>query len=363
MSLFILTGENSGDQLASELIVRIKQSRPELEIYGVCGPKMRALQVVELGAMEKFQTFFVSPRLFFESRKVRNAILKLNPAVCVFIDASYFSFKMASWLRQSGYQGKIIKYVCPATWWPDHGRKQKLEKLFDALISIFPHEQACFEGSKLPVYYVGHALLERGLPAEVLAQVGEGSLALFPGSRQIEIKWGIGKLLKACVLFQETYPEVLIEVSCAASYLRPGIEQAVKKHLKARIAIIDTQQDLEKNALLARARVALAKPGTINLELAKYAVPTLIAYPLPAWVRWCLKPMCSMINYVAGKEVFPELLINKPYLAQNAASILESLWFDASERTQIKMTCVELTQRLKKPELSKDAAEIVLDAL
>lgn len=330
--------------------------RPELEIYGVCGPRMRELGVKEFAAMEAFQTFIVSPRLYWEGRKIRKAVLDLQPDICVFIDASYFSLKMAEGLRRSGYDGKIIKYVCPATWWPDHGRKEKLEKLFDALITIFPHERDHFKGSSLTVHYVGHPLFQR---VQIPPFEKGGILALFPGSRPIEIKWGIRQLLQACVLFQQKHPEMLIEVSCAASYLRARIEKAVAKYAHARIQIVDTQ------TLFGRAQIALAKPGTNNLELAQHGIATLIAYPIPAFARWFIlniwklkRPRHAMINFVYGEEVFPEMLLNEKFCAKKAAHILENL-----DKPRIQDECVRLSKRLQNPHPSKDAAQIVVDML
>lgn len=357
MSLFVLTGESSGDQFAAGLIKDIWQQRPELPVYGVCGPALRAIGVQPVGSMETFQTIFpasvvLMPYLIWQASKIHRAILELNPKVCVFVDASYFSFKMAERLRESGYQGKIIKYICPATWWPDHGRQAKLERLFDAAISIFPHEKR---------QYVGHPLFSDPLPATKPEPV----LGLFPGSRLIELRFGLKKLLKACVLYQEKHPEIPIEVSCAAQYFRPRLEKVIARFPKNSIRLVDTSTSDKKQAFLSRLQLAIAKPGTINLELARYRVPTLIAYPLYDWIRWIMlkklrliKSHHAMINMVYGQEVFPELLVNDAFTPHKAVGVLEN-W----DVNRIQKACLGLCQHLKNPDPSHTAAKIVLGFL
>ncbi|MEI6805644.1 MAG: hypothetical protein WCK49_03965 [Myxococcaceae bacterium] len=356
-----MTGEISGDQLASDLISRIRQVRPEIEIQGVCGPGMRGLGVKQVLKMETFQTFFpvsilLAPWFSMNINHIKQAILELNPKVCVFVDASFLSFTLASRLRKAGFKGKIIKMVCPATWWPDHGRKQKLEKLFDVLISIFPHEVAFFQNSPLAVHYFEHPLFQK----EKSQTSSQLILALFPGSRPIELRFGIHKLLKACVLYQQRHPEVLIQVSCAALELKTLIKKAITRFPKANIKI-----ETNTAMLLERAKIALAKPGTINLELAQYQIPTLIAYPLYHWTRWLMlgrlklvRPHHAMINFVYEDEVFPELLLNELFTPEKAAYALENL--DASK---IRTACQSLIQKLKNPDPDQSAANLVLHSM
>jgi lipid-A-disaccharide synthase len=373
-SIFFLTGETSGDILASQVITQLQKKSPKTQIAGVCGPRMRAQGVKEVAAMEKFMTLFpfsilFASILFYRAKKVQKHILAFKPEVCVFVDASWFSFKMAEWLRESGYHGKIFKYVCPNMYWPDHGRQKKLTELFDGLISIFPGEIGIFANTRLSITYLGHPFLlscQQSLTHSLKPK--QQILSIFPGSRVIEIKMGFKKLLSASLKFKLQYPHVQIAISCASSFLKEAIVLCVDEDELDKIQLVDTFDEEGKYQLMQKSIVALAKPGTNNLELAWLQIPTLVAFPLPRWLRWVVKKFAkkkrknySLVNYLHGEEIFPEVLISESFSSENVILSLKKLFFDVEYREHIKNECQLFAEKFKNPHPDKTVSDVLLE--
>ena len=92
----------------------------------------------------------------------------------------------------------------------------------------------------------------------------------------------------------------------------------------------------EKYAAFRSARAALAKSGTVTLELALAQVPTVAAYRIAAWeapIYRRLVRVSSVIlaNLVIGENVVPELL-QEEFLPELIADRLIPLIGDTPER-------------------------------
>ena len=160
--------------------------------------------------MEEFQVMGFSdvlkalPRLWKHFYSLRNRILAEQPDAVILIDYPGFNLRLARALRQQGYGGKIIQYICPSVW--AHG-KQRIETLslhYDLLLTIYPFESTYFEQSLLPVKYVGNPLEENirtysyqeNWKETLHLPSSEHLIALFPGSRLGEIKKHVPMQLK-----------------------------------------------------------------------------------------------------------------------------------------------------------------------
>ena len=79
-----------------------------------------------------------------------------------------------------------------------------------------------------------------------------------------------------------------------------------------RIIFVDSSQNA---ALMKRCTIAIAKSGTNNLELALYGIPTVVVFgidPLDLFIAKNILrirlPFYCIVNIVAGKKIFPELI-------------------------------------------------------
>ena len=121
-TIFFLAGEPSGDLHAAHLAQEMKALNPDIELEGVCGPRMREALIQEKMAVENFSVMGFSdvikalPRLYRYFKQLLHYFLQTQPDAIVFVDYPGFNLKMAKALRKKGYQGKLIQYVCPSVW-------------------------------------------------------------------------------------------------------------------------------------------------------------------------------------------------------------------------------------------------------
>ena len=381
VDIFFWVGEISGDRLASKLIKKLKKKNPNIKIAGITGPRMRELGVINLGNMERLNRwhllllFISKPILYLLGYYVRWRALKLRPKVSIFVDAPTSSFMLAKHFKNAGYKGCYIKYVCPSFCWPDHGRRKRMESLFDVLISIVPNEKEMLKDANLSVHYIGHPIFEdRDIRQDnQILEVSNHSprVTLFPGSRNWAVKRVLPAQLKSCKILAEKYPDMIIKISCATQSLKRIIEKIVRKQKFEfrNLEIIKTYDESSKNELMCQTDVAMAIPGTINLELASFQIPTLLAFPIPGWFRWIglsvwkmgnPQSKYSLINVVSEDKIYPELL-ETPFTPENAAEILEDLLFNANLRSQIQQNCTSVCNIFKADTIDTDEAGIVMD--
>jgi lipid-A-disaccharide synthase len=125
----------------------------------------------------------------------------------------------------------------------------------------------------------------------------------------------------------------------------------------------------EKQAAFRIARAALAKSGTVTLELALAGVPTVAAYKVSTIDAWLFRRLASvpsviLANLVIGENVVPELLQEDCTPERLATALVPIIEDTAERRRQIEAfarldTIMEIGARA--PALR--AAEIVLAML
>lgn len=320
---FLIAGEKSGDLHGEKLIEALYRSFPGAQIRGVGGPRMRSAGLDCVIPMESFEVmgfvdvFLALPRLiklFFQLRKI---LLENPPEFLLTIDYPGFNFALAKSLKKRGFKGKISHFICPSVWAWGKRRIPKMEKILDALFVTFPFEEHLFDRKRLSVHYVGHPLVHeieqaRANPIDIDKKLRV--LALFPGSREKELHRNFPLQLKVASRLLELHSDLFVAVSVAEPRFSLILDQLIKQSpfKKKEILLIDSSQS---TALMQRADLAIAKSGTVNLELALHGVPTVVTYgvgPLDLFIaRDLLRirlPYFSLPNIIMSDEVFPELI-------------------------------------------------------
>jgi lipid-A-disaccharide synthase len=306
--IFLSVGEKSGDLLGASLLKALYHAHPSATVAAVAGPLMREHPLLLIEEMESFQVMGIVdilthlPSLITLFYKVRKAILQLSPDTLIFIDYPEYHMLLAKSLRKSGYQGKIVQVVCPSVWAWRKNRMKTLETYFDHLFCLFPFEPALFSSKNLQVSYVGHPLAD-----QIPASLGEKEplLSLFPGSRQGEIKRNLPLQLAVAKKFVLAHPEFQIAISTA--------NDAVRAECLARGVDALFFPPTENQTMMKKSSFALAKSGTVNLELALHKVPTVVTYVMN-WLDYILAkyvlriklPHLCIVNILLDRRLFPE---------------------------------------------------------
>lgn len=370
-SLFVFAGEQSGDLIGGSLLKALKQKCPTLHLYGVGGAQMRSHGLNSLMPMESFQVMGVSavlkafPRLFFAFRKIQKEIINNPPEAVVLIDYPDFNMLLEKKLRRKGYQGKLIHYVSPTVWAWRRSRVKTLAKTLDLLLAIFPFEKAYYKTTTLSVTYVGHPLVslisKHAYQPQWRSQcqlTPQGSLlAIFPGSRKHEIESNLPVQIEAARLQLQDNPGLSLAISVARSDLEPLIRTFLPKDIP--IALVPGEFRYE---LMKESEAALATSGTVTLELALHAVPTVVTYSLSRFnylvgrylFRIRLQHIC-IVNIIAGKTVFPEC-VDLTLSSERVADVLQTL-------LQQSLFCKKACANVKRQLINQDASEKAADAI
>ena len=363
--LFILAAEPSGDLHGAKLIEELLRLRPNLKIAAVAGPKMRKLPIETHFLMENLQVmgfldvFFALPKIIKQFFAIRKKILELNPKALLFIDYPGFNLRLEGSLRKKNYTGRLIHYICPTVWAWGKKRIPKMAETLDLLLVFFPFEVKVYSETSLNVQYVGHPLSSQ-IPPPAPSFKEKMVLALFPGSREAEIKRNLPLQLFAAKRLASLDPRIKIGVSIAQN------DQETLIRSLAEGLPVDFYPPRESYELMRKAKCAIATSGTVTLELALHSVPTVVNYairPLDLFIAQKIfkidLPFYCIVNIILSKSVFPELF--GPNLTPDTLDFwVKKLWFDGSLSDDIKKGCEELKKALGERDASLEAAKGII---
>lgn len=382
LSVFLVAGEHSGDQLAGKLIPAIRAAAGgPVTFSGVGGEAMAAegcpslFPLADIAVMGPAE---IVPRLATIVRRVYqtvNAAVAAEPDVLVILDSPEFTHPVAKRVRRRLPSVPIVDYVSPSVWAWRPGRARKMQRYVDHVLAILPFEPAAHRRlGGPPCSYVGHPLIERlqwieSLDPQELARAlgltGERPvLAVLPGSRPNEVRRLMEPFGQALRLLQERFGPFDV-VLPAVDSVRPLIEAGLadwplQPHL--------VQGETRKFQAFRLARAALAASGTVTLELALSGTPMVVAYKvefLASRLRWLVKvPSIVLPNLILEENVFPEF-VHEDCAPDALAAALTPLLEGGGTRDRQLEGLKGLADRMTLPRgtPSERAAEIVLASL
>jgi lipid-A-disaccharide synthase len=345
MKIALIAAEESGDALGGAVMAALRRARPDVTFMGVGGRAMTAQGIVtpfdisELSIIGLASIPAKLPTILRRIRETASAIVAARPDALVIIDSPDFTHRVARRVRKAAPGIPIINYAPPSVWAWRSGRARAMRAYVDEVLAILPFEPAAFARLNGPATtYVGHPLIERIAELrpdaeEARRRASDPPLVLvLPGSRRGEIK-----------RFAATFGDALGKVAAKAGPLDvvlptlPHIAQMTTEATATwpvRPRIIT--EPAEKYAAFRAARAALAKSGTVTLELALAQVPTAAGYRIAAWEAPIYRAMVrvsSVIlpNLVIGENVVPELL-QEEFTPDLIAGALTPLLGDTPER-------------------------------
>lgn len=368
MDCYVVAGEKSGDLIASQVLGNLPS---RYRMRGVVGPMLKKGGVEEAFSIEALEVMgFIPvlkklPKILLLFHQIKKEILRENPKVVLLVDNAEFSLWLARSLRKGGYRGRILQLISPSVWAWRKGRKKWLETYFDALLSIFPFEESFFADSPLPVYYIGHPLAEELSsypPKNDLPSLSDKTvISLFPGSRRKEILLNFPLQLDAVKPFEEAF------IAVGLSSLKWGKE--LEKLAQARGVKIHLIPPEHRFELMQKTTLALAKFGTVNLELALFEVPTITSFPLPLLERWVLQkifkiflPHYSIVNLLLERRLFPEYVASFATV-ENLSQEVKNHLRNPRLREHAIEGCKELKRILSQKHLGRAGEEILLHFL
>jgi lipid-A-disaccharide synthase len=321
--IFLIATEESGDRLGAHLMKVLRQRLGGAVLFeGVGGQSMAREGLVSLFPIEELSIMGLAavvkqlPKVLRLIRETASAVTQASPDILVIIDSPDFTHRVARRVRARDPSVPIVDYVSPSVWAWRPGRARAMCGYVDHVLALLPFEPQEYRRLRgPPCSYVGHPLTEQigVLRPSVDEQKRRDDqppvLLVLPGSRRSEIRHHMAvfgqtldRLQAEGVAFELILPTMV--------HLQEAVATALQDWPVQPRVVIGEQ---EKRAAFRIARAALAKSGTVTLELAIAGVPMVTAYRTGALEAWILMRAINvksviLANLVAGENVVPEFL-------------------------------------------------------
>ena len=369
--IFILTGEPSGDKLASTIISKLKKTNSEVEYSCVGGQHLESLSIKSIFNLNEI-TYIGFTSVLFNIFKIRNRInktveevIKFNPDILFSVDSPDFTLRVAERVKKINNNIKTIHYVAPQVWIWREGRVKKFKKFVDHMLLLFNFEKKYFDKENIPNTFVGHPLLEDNMKSKIdlssLIEKDKKIISLFPGSRDSEINVLLPILSDFIKLMNEKSDNYIF-IFHATDINKEIIVNFLKKSSLNNFQVISDENI--KSQILSKSIFAVAKSGTVSLEICNANVPSIIIYKINMINYLIMKFLvkikyANIINIINKKEVIPELLQNEC----NAKEIYNSVNYLLSHPNLLKTQLYEIDKTLKNIKLETSSSQKVATIL
>jgi len=321
--IFVLTGEPSGDKLASTVISKLKQNVLDIEFSCVGGTHLNSLGIKSIYDLKEvtyigFTSVFLN--LFKIKKKINETvdkIIEFKPDVLFSVDSPDFTLRVAEKVKKINPNIKTIHYVAPQVWVWREGRVKKLKKFLDHILLLFNFEKKYFDKENINNTFVGHPLLEKNNKSKTdlsnLIKKDKKIISLFPGSRPSETSILLPILIDFIKLMNDKYNDYLF-VFHATEENKNYINDNIKEANLDNIEVISNENI--KSQILSNSVFAVSKSGTVSLEICNAKIPSIIIYKMNfinfMIVKFLVKiKYANIINIINNKEVIPELIQNE----------------------------------------------------
>ena len=318
--LLIIAGEASGDEHAARLLEDLRESRLDLKVVAIGGPKLRdagadllfdLTRHAVVGIFEVLKNYGFFKKLMSDTLEW---IGKVRPKAVLFVDYPGFNLRLASSLlsqgisKKGGGEVKLLQYVSPQLWAWKPKRRFKMARTLDALGVIFPFEVETYADVDLSVRFVGHPFAREDYEPTLLYDP-EGPVLLLPGSRRQPVSRILPVLLQTFAQVSGKRPGLHAKIVSPAGEVGELAREILNgfSELKGKVEIFS-------NDKVASGSVVLTSSGTMSLACALAGIPGAIVYlahPMTYLLgRFLVKvPYLGMANLLLPKSPpYPEFI-------------------------------------------------------
>lgn len=308
----VAAGEASGDDLAAEVVRRLRVSG-----FGLGGPRLAAVgtelvsQLSAVTSMGPVGPLLRAPAILRVGIDLLAEARRRRPRAALLVGFSEFNGWLGRRLRRLGI--RVVWYAPPQIWAWGTGRGQRFAGACDVMAVLLPFERELWRSFGKEAHFVGHPAAVEPFEAPTHARQSLGlardgrTLALLPGSRPAEVKRHLADMLLAARILRErdaVEPRIFTASSldiATQTWLR-------RRAAQAGIPCLGPGSD----RVLSAFDVALVKSGTGSLKCALAGATPIIVYRtgrlVDAAARRLLKvPNIGLPNIVLGEARFTEL--------------------------------------------------------
>ena len=321
--IFVLTGEPSGDKLASEVISKLKKNNPNIEYLSVGGSNLKNLGIESIFDLKDI-TYLGFTSVLLNIFKIRNKInktvdeiIKFNPDILFSVDSPDFTMRVAEKVKKLNSKIKTIHYVAPQVWVWRENRVKKIKNFIDHILLLFDFEKKYFDKENIKNTFVGHPLIETKnndkISLDNFITKDKKIISIFPGSRKSETN----VLLPILLDFIQLMNKKNFDYYFVFHSTDENKEFIIKNVKNANLENTDVVSDENiKLKILSNSVFAVCKSGTVSLQVCNANIPSIIIYKLNFINFMIFKflvnvKFANIINIINNREVIPELLQNE----------------------------------------------------
>jgi lipid-A-disaccharide synthase len=370
--IFILTGEPSGDKLASTVVSKLKIKNSDIEYLSVGGTHLKKLGIDSIFNLKDI-TYLGFTSVLANIFKIKNKInktvdeiIKFNPDILFSVDSPDFTLRVAEKVKKINNNIKTIHYVAPQVWIWRKNRVKKIKKFIDHMLLLFNFEKKYFDEENIKNSFVGHPLIEKKdnvkTALDNLISNDKKIISLFPGSRKSETS----VLLPILLDFIKLMNQKNLDYSFVFHATDENREFIINKIKSTNLDNIDVVSDENiKDQVLSNSIFAVSKSGTISLQISSSNIPSIIIYKL-SFINFMIFKLlvnvkfANIINIINNKEVIPELLQKEC----NAEEIYKTVTYFLKNPNLIEkqlIDCVKTLEGIKSKSSSSGEAALILN--
>ena len=318
--IFVLTGEPSGDKLASTVISRLKKSNHDVEYSCVGGSHLYSLGIKSIFELKEV-TYIGFTSVLFNIFKIKNMInktvdeiIRFNPDILFSVDSPDFTLRVAERVKKININIKTIHYVAPQVWIWREGRVKNFKKFVDHMLLLFNFEKKYFDKENIKNTFVGHPLLEKRNKSKTnlssLISKDKKIISIFPGSRTSETNVLLPILCNFIIMMNKKFNNYTFVFHCTDEN-KDLINNFIKNYNFDNYDVISEENI--KHQILSNSTFAVSKSGTVSLEICNAGIPLIIIYKINMINYFIMKSLvkvkfANIINIINKREIIPELL-------------------------------------------------------
>src|SRR6056300_784027 len=358
--IFILTGEPSGDKLASKVISKLQKKNQHIEYSCVGGPHLNSLGIKSIFDLKEI-TYIGFTSVLLNIFKIRGKInqtvkeiIKFDPDILFSVDSPDFTLRVAERVKKLNKKIETVHYVAPQVWVWRKGRIKKFKKFLDHVLLLFEFEKKFFDKENIPNTFVGHPLLEIETKNKIdlsnIISNNKKIISLFCGSRSSEVNILLPILIDFIVMMNKKFDNLVF------------VFHATEENKNSIIEIISDENI--KKQVLENSTFAVSKSGTVSLEICNAKVPSIIIYKMNILNYFIIKMLvkikfANIINIINNKKIIPELIQEECNAKEIYNSVVYLLKNPELMKKQIK-ECENTLAKIRSKTSSSDEASSVL---
>ena len=373
--IFVLTGEPSGDKLASTVISKLQNDYSDIEYLSVGGSHLKKIGIKSIFELKEI-TYLGFTSVVFNILKIKkrinqsvDEILKFNPDILFSVDSPDFTLRVAEIVKKRNPKIKTIHYVAPQVWIWRKNRVKKIKKFIDHILLLFNFEKKYFDEESIKNTFVGHPLIEdigtNKTDISNLISKNKKIISIFPGSRKSETNVLLPILIEFISLMNKKESNYSF-VFHATDENKDYIVDFIKDENLENVDVI-SNENIKKEVLL-NSIFAVCKSGTVSLQVCNSNVPSIIIYKLN-FINFIIFKLlvnvkfANIINIINNKEVIPELLQSECNAKEIYNSVSYILKNPSIAKKQLEECNITLDGIRSKTSSSNEAASILRNSL